>query len=109
VAALTGPQDILARNREEYRRRRDALASGLRSVGWAVPDTDSTMFTWYPLPNGREDDEAFTFELLEKTGVICVPGSSFGKEGKGFVRFALVQPVEVLEQAVKLIRESGMI
>jgi LL-diaminopimelate aminotransferase len=109
VAALTGPQDILARNRDEYRRRRDALASGLRSVGWDVPDTDSTMFTWYPLPNGREDDEAFTFELLDRTGVICVPGSSFGKEGRGFVRFALVQPVEVLEQAVNLIRESGMI
>jgi LL-diaminopimelate aminotransferase len=109
VAALTGPQDILGRNRDEYRRRRDALKSGLRSVGWDVPDTDSTMFTWYPLPNGREDDEAFTFELLDKTGVICVPGSSFGKEGKGFVRFALVQPVEVLEQAVNLIRESGMI
>jgi LL-diaminopimelate aminotransferase len=109
VAALTGPQDILAKNRGEYRRRRDALASGLRAVGWDVPDTDSTMFTWYPLPNGREDDEAFTFELLDKTGVICVPGSSFGKEGKGFVRFALVQPVEVLERAVKLIRESGMI
>lgn len=109
IAALTGPQDILDRNRGEYRRRRDALATGLRSIGWNVPESDSTMFTWYPLPEGREDDEAFTFELLDKTGVICVPGSSFGKEGRGFVRFALVQPVEILEQAVGLIRESGMI
>ncbi len=109
IAALTGPQDILDTNRAEYRRRRDALAKGLHSIGWDVPETDSTMFTWYPLPNGLTDDESFTFELLERTGVICVPGSSFGKEGRGFVRFALVQPVEVLEEAVALIRNSGMI
>ncbi len=109
AAALKGPQGILDRNRAEYRLRRDALSQGLRAVGWNVPDTDSTMFTWYPLPGGRTDDEAFTFELLDKTGVICVPGSSFGKEGKGFVRFALVQAAETLEKAVELIRESGII
>ncbi len=109
IAALTGPQDILDRNRAEYRMRRDALSKGLRAAGWDVPDCDSTMFTWYPLPGERTDDEAFTFELLEKTGVICVPGSSFGQEGRGFVRFALVQPAQALEKAVELIRRSNII
>lgn len=109
IAALTGPQDILERNRAEYRRRRDALAQGLRSIGWNVPDCDSTMFTWYPIPEGYEDDNAFVFELLDKTGVICVPGSSFGEAGKGFVRFALVQPVEGLQRVVQKIADSGMI
>lgn len=109
IAALTGPQDILERNRAEYRARRDSLAAGLREAGWNVPDCDSTMFTWYPLPEGRADDVAFTFELLEKTGVICVPGSSFGERGKGFVRFALVQPPEVLRQAVGYIKEGGVL
>jgi LL-diaminopimelate aminotransferase len=67
------------------------------------------MFTWYPLPKGYTDDVAFTFELLEKSGVICVPGSTFGERGRGFVRFALVLPTEKLEQAVAAIRDSGMI
>lgn len=109
IAALTGPQDILDRNRAEYRRRRDCLAEGLRRVGWDVPDCDSTMFTWYPLPKGYTDDVAFTFELLDRTGVICVPGSSFGARGKGFVRFALVQPTEGLERAVDYIAAGGML
>ncbi|MDR2932744.1 MAG: aminotransferase class I/II-fold pyridoxal phosphate-dependent enzyme [Oscillospiraceae bacterium] len=109
IAALSGPQDILERNRREYRARRDALSNGLREAGWPVPDCDSTMFTWYPLPPGYSDDVAFTFELLEKTGVICVPGSSFGEMGTGYVRFALVQPTSVLTQAVRFIAESGML
>lgn len=109
IAAITGPQDILDRNRAEYRLRRDALGGGLRRVGWNVPDCDSTMFTWYPIPEGKTDDTAFVFEMLEKTGVIAVPGSSFGKAGEGFVRFALVQPAPVLERAVRRIADSGIL
>lgn len=99
IAVLNGPQNILDRNRAEYRLRRDALCEGLRSVGWNVPDCDSTMFTWFPLPDGFTDDEAFTFELIRKAGVIGVPGSSFGEMGRGFIRFALVQPAETLREA----------
>ena len=45
IAALDGPQDIVRRNRDGYRKRRDALCGGLRSVGWNVPDAKATMFT----------------------------------------------------------------
>ena len=48
-------------------------------------------------------------ELLEKAGVLCTPGSSFGSLGKGHVRFALTMPVEELEKAVAAVKESGMI
>ena len=47
--------------------------------------------------------------LLEKSGVLCTPGSSFGKLGKGHVRFALTMPVEEIEKAVDAVAESGMI
>jgi LL-diaminopimelate aminotransferase len=109
IAALSGPQDILDSNRKEYKLRRDALCNGLRRIGWNVPDCDGTMFAWFPLPNGLTDDEKFVFDLLEQTGVIGVPGSSFGKAGEGFIRFALIQPVEVLERAVEKIAASGLV
>ena len=109
IAAITGPQDILDNNRRAYRERRDALCAGLREIGWPVPNCDSTMFTWFPLPDGYTDDVDFTFKLLRETGIICVPGSSFGEMGKGFLRFALVQPVPVLKRAVELIRATGII
>ena len=52
------------------------------------------MFAWAKIPEKFEDDVEFVMTLLEKTGVLCTPGSSFGKLGKGHVRFALVMPVE---------------
>ncbi|WRS27456.1 aminotransferase class I/II-fold pyridoxal phosphate-dependent enzyme [Oscillospiraceae bacterium MB08-C2-2] len=109
VAALNGPQDIVARNREIYRSRQDVLCQGLRRVGWAVPDCDSTMFTWFPLPGGATDSTAFSVELLQKTGVMCVPGITFGTLGEGYVRMALVQPEDVLKQACEAIGSSGML
>ncbi len=109
IAALTGPQDVVVKNREEYRKRRDALCKGLNEIGWKVPLTDSTMFTWFPIPPNYISSTRFTFDLLEKAGVLCVPGVSFGEHGEGYVRMALVQPVEVLERAVANIKESGIL
>ena len=109
IAALNGPQDILERNRKGYRERRDALCGGLRSIGWDVPDSPGTMFVWAPLPSGYDKSFDFVLELMEKTGVICVPGESFGPAGEGFVRFALVAGVATIEKAVRLIAESGIV
>lgn len=109
IAALNGPQDILERNRSEYKKRRDALWKGLNDIGWKVPLSDATMFSWLPVPPNYVSSEKFAFDLLEKAGVVMVPGVSFGKYGEGYVRAALVQPVEVLEKAVENIRLSGIL
>lgn len=109
IAALNGPQDILERNRSEYEKRRNALCGGLRKIGWDIPDSEGTMFAWGPLPEGYTNSEEFCMELLEKTGVICTPGSSFGSLGEGHVRFALVLPVEKIEELIDVIDKSGMI
>ena len=109
VAALTGPQDIVARNRAGYQARRDALCGGLRRIGWDVPDAQGTMFVWAKIPERYPSSVDFVIELMEKTGVICVPGSAFGAQGEGYVRFALVVPPERMEEAVRRIDESGIL
>lgn len=109
IAALNGPQDIVLRNRAEYKLRRDTLCSGLNKIGWNVPLTDSTMFTWFPIPPNYISSTQFTFDLLNRAGVLCVPGVSFGREGEGYVRMALVQPVDKLQQAISQIEQCGIL
>lgn len=109
VAALTGPQDIVTRNREGYMARRDALCGGLRSIGWNVPDAQGTMFVWAKIPKRFSSSVAFVMELMEKTGVICVPGSAFGTQGEGYVRFALVVPPARMQEVVRRIDQSGIL
>ena len=109
VAALTGPQDMVKEQCAEYERRNKALCGGLRDIGWNVPDSQGSMFVWAPIPKGYTSSEQFVLELMEKSGVIVVPGTAFGSLGEGYVRFALVYPVEVIQEAVQAVAESGII
>ena len=109
IAALTGPLDMVQRQCADYQARRDALCGGLRGIGWNVPDSHGSRFVWAPLPQGRTDSMAFCMELIDKAGVICTPGASFGPSGEGYVRFALTLPVERIAQAVQAIADSGLI
>lgn len=109
IAALNGPDEGIRERCAEYQRRRDALCGGLRKIGWNIPDSQGTMFAWGKIPEGYTDDVAFVMELLEKSGLLCTPGSSFGKLGKGHVRFALTLPVEEINEAVAAVASSGII
>lgn len=100
VAALTGPQDSVELQRINYQKRRDALCGGLNSIGWKVPYSQGTMFVWAPLPKGYNNSSEFCMKLLENTGVLCTPGSAFGSNGEGHVRFALVHDVDTINEAV---------
>ena len=108
VAALTGPDDFVEEQRQEYERRNRLLCSGLREIGWNVPDSQGTMFAWGPIPKKYGTSLAFCLELMEKTGVIVTPGSAFGREGEGYVRFALVISEEKIREMLEVLRQSGM-
>ncbi len=109
IAALTGPKDMVVEQCRLYQERRDALCGGLRSIGWNVPDSKGTMFVWAPIPPKYDSSEKFCLELMDKTGVICTPGYSFGSLGEGYVRFALVLPVETIKEMVEVIDKSGIL
>ena len=108
-AALNGPQDYVKTMRATYQRRRDILIDGLAEAGWEIKKPKATMFVWAKIPEGFASARAFAYELMEKTGVICVPGTAFGPGGEGHVRMALVQSEETLAEAVRRIAASGMI
>lgn len=109
VAALTGPDTCVKEQCRKYEERRNALCDGFSEVGWRFERSEGTMFAWAKIPEAYTDDVEFVKELFEKTGVLCTPGSSFGTLGKGHVRFALVLPVEVIEEAVKAVKNSEIL
>jgi LL-diaminopimelate aminotransferase len=109
AAALTGPQESVQIQCGLYEERCNALCRGLSRIGWEIPDGQGTMFVWAPIPKHYTSSEQFAMDLMEKTGVIVVPGTAFGSLGEGYVRMALVYPVEKIEEAIRVIDESGIL
>lgn len=86
-----------------YQGRRDALCSGLQRIGWEVPPPPATMFVWARIPT-QEKAHDFAVRLLREAHVAVSPGSGFGVDGEGYVRFALVENEQRIAQAVRGLR-----
>ena len=106
IAALTQDQSIVKETRETYQRRRNRIVAGAAAAGWHIASCKSTMFLWAQIPEGYGSSEEFALNLLKCSGMLVTPGSSFGAYGEGFVRIALVQSDEVIEQALQALKES---
>jgi alanine-synthesizing transaminase len=106
VAALNGPQDAVADNRETYRRRRDALVQSFGRAGWEIPEPQASMFAWAPIPERfrAEGSVAFAKRLLEEAHVAVAPGAGFGESGEGFVRIGLVENEQRIRQAAREVK-----
>lgn len=107
AAALANGRAFARRNAALYEKRRDLFVSGLSRIGWEIRPSDATMFLWAKIPEGKKS-LAFTYELMDKAGVVVTPGNAFGPHGEGYVRIALVQDEERLMEAVRRIEKSGV-
>jgi len=101
--ALSSAQDSIAENRNAYQRRRDILIEGCRQAGWNLPIPQGSMFIWAPVPT-KQDSVSFAIALAREAGVVVVPGVAFGQHGEGYVRIAMVQEEDVLQEAVRRIQ-----
>lgn len=106
IVALTQDQSIVKETRDTYQRRRNRIVAGAAAAGWHIASCKSTMFLWAQIPEGFGSSEEFALNLLKCSGMLVTPGSSFGAYGEGFVRIALVQSDEVIEQALQALKES---
>jgi LL-diaminopimelate aminotransferase len=104
IAALEGPQDHLRSNVETYRRRRDLLCDGLKSMGVVVDPPRGSIYVWVPVPDGHTS-ESFTELLLNEAAIVVAPGNGYGPSGQGFVRFSLTLADDRLEEGVERLRK----
>jgi LL-diaminopimelate aminotransferase len=103
IAALDGPQDHLEMTIDTYRRRRDLLCDGLKSMDIVVEPPKGSIYVWVPVPEGHSS-ESFTTYLLDEADIVVAPGNGYGPSGEGFVRFSLTIADSRLEEGVERLR-----
>jgi aspartate/methionine/tyrosine aminotransferase len=87
IAAVTRGEPVIARTLDRFRRCRDILAAELRKISrvrFALPD--GTMYAFLRI-DGVTDSLAFCKRLVREQALGLAPGSAFGPEGEGFVRW----------------------
>lgn len=106
--AAWGDEAHVIDNRRQYREKFDALAPMLDGV-LATSRPDAGFYFWAGVPGG--DDQGFVRELHRQYNVLALPGSFLAREsggrnpGKGFIRLALVEPLDRCIEAAARIRQ----
>lgn len=102
VAALNGPQDIIAEMRDAYQARRDFMVKALNEIeGVACRSIEGAFYLFPSFPGSGKNSLELADALLDKAQIAGVPGIAFGQSGEGHVRFAISTAVHDLERAVE--------
>ena len=81
-----------------------------RNLIWQLADKldctyekDSTgLFVWAKIPEGKKSEEV-TDEILYKKDIFITPGTVFGSQGEGYIRFSLCVTSEIIKEAISRI------
>ena len=108
TVAMNEAPDFPREVNEIYRGRRDALIDGLSRIGWHIERPKGTMFVWARVPEPYSELTSLEFATLcmQEAKVAISPGSGFGPGGEGFIRFALVENEQRIQQAVRQMRRG---
>ena len=89
LAALTGPQDVIAPMRDAYRHRRDLVCDILREHDLLQYVPNGAFYIMIDISRANMDSYDFCKALLREKKVACAPGATFGPSAAQMVRVSL--------------------
>jgi LL-diaminopimelate aminotransferase len=99
IEALRGSQNHIAERNAILQQRRDKLLKVLNEIGLKARIPKATFYIWANIPQGYTSMD-FTKKLLDEAAIAVTPGTGYGKEGEGYIRFSMTISDERLEQGV---------
>ena len=101
IAALKADKAWFESLNTIYRKRRRLMEVLVTKFG-AEFDTKSVgLFVWAKLPKGSPDSETFINTILQEKHIFITPGTIFGSQGAGYIRFSLCVSEFTIEEAIK--------
>jgi aspartate/methionine/tyrosine aminotransferase len=100
LAALTGPQDVVAHMVSAYRERRDEVCRRLAAANVPALRPSGAFYVWADVRASGLSSRDFAFTLLREYGVAVAPGSAFGPNGEGFMRISLATEPSALYEGI---------
>jgi aspartate/methionine/tyrosine aminotransferase len=106
IVAVKEGEPIIARTLSRFRKAKDFLVKNLNTLDRVkVAPPDGTMYVFLKI-DGVTDSLAFCKQLVREAGLGLAPGSAFGPEGEGFVRWCFAASEEKLADGVARLRRA---
>ena len=86
-----------------YKRRRKLIWELAKKLNCSFDKDAAGMFVWAKLPEGEGDSKVFIDSILKQKGVFITPGSIFGTQGEGYIRFSLCVDEKSIQEAINRI------
>ncbi|PKH67232.1 aminotransferase [Flavobacterium sp. ALD4] len=100
IAALNSDKSWFDSMNEIYKKRRVLTEQLAEKLGCKVHKEGVGLFVWAKLPVGSVSAEKFIDQILQEKSIFIAPGTIFGSNGEGYIRFALCVKEEKVQEAI---------
>jgi aspartate/methionine/tyrosine aminotransferase len=100
IEALKSEKSWFVSMNEIYKKRRVLTELLAEKLGCKVHKEGVGLFVWAKLPDGITSAEKFINEILYEKSIFITPGTIFGSNGEGYIRFALCVKEEKVQEAI---------
>lgn len=104
IVAVRDGEPVIARTVERFRAARDYLVGALNATSGVQAGLPGGAMYAFLRVDGIEDSLAFCKRLVREAGLGLAPGSAFGPEGEGWVRWCFASSLPRLEEGVRRLR-----
>jgi len=110
IEALRGNQSSVEQMRSEFQRRRDMFVAGLNRIrGFACRVPKGAFYVFPNITKTGWKSKALADALLDKVGVACLSGTSFGQFGEGYLRLSIANSSANLQRALERIESWAQV
>ena len=99
IEALQLSNDWFTAQDKVYKERRDLIWELADKLGTAYNKETTGLFVWAKIPEGKKSEEV-TDAILYDKDVFITPGTVFGSQGEGYIRFSLCVSAEIIKEAI---------
>ena len=100
IEALKLANDWFEKQNEIYNKRRNMIFKLAEKLNCVFDKNSVGLFVWAKLPAGILSEEFIDKVLIEKH-IFITPGTIFGSNGEGYIRFSLCVTEEKIQQAIE--------
>ena len=105
IEALKCGSEWFSKMNTIYDKRRNLIWQLAESLGCSVNKEGVGMFVWAKLPNTISDAEAFIDKILYEKSVFITPGTIFGSQGEGYIRFSLCIEEDKIQESIERLKD----